>query len=137
MKGLLTVVLCVAFALVSCASPAKSLQPESVITAFKAAGLEAEDVHELAPTEYKLAPYVGRGLRFMLPSHGPDYGGRVFYVTDDADRAKLKAFYVDMGKATAILASYLYERGNILLQIPGDVPLDVARQYEAALMAAK
>ncbi len=44
---------------------------------------------------------------------------------------------IGMGKASAILASYLYEREDILLQIPGDVPLDVARQYEAALMAAK
>lgn len=115
----------------------KSLQPEAVIAAFHAAGLEAENVHRLEPTEYKLAPYVGWGLRFMLPSHGPDYGGRVFYVENAVERGQLRSFYEEMGKASAILASHLFERENVLLQIPGDVPLERARQYEAALMAAK
>ena len=116
--------------------PARDLKPEAVIAAIQAAGLECAEVHELAPAEYKLAPYVGRGLRFMLPSHGPDYGGRVFYVAAPTERAELRAFYEEMGRASAILASYLYERDNILLQIPGDVPLEIARQYQAALQAA-
>lgn len=116
--------------------PVRDLQPEAVIAAMQAAGLECAEVHELAPAEYKLAPYVGRGLRFMLPSHGPNYGGRVFYVTDPTERAELRAFYEEMGRASAILASHLYERNNILLQIPGDVPLETARQYQAALQAA-
>lgn len=84
---------------------APGLQPDDVIAAFRTAGLEAADVHQLEPTEYKLAPYVGWGLRFLLPSINPDnYGGRIYYVEDPGERAQLKTFYEDMGKTSAILA---------------------------------
>lgn len=119
------------------APPASTLTPEAVVAAIQAAGLEAENVHPLTREEYKLAPYVGSGLRFLLPSRAENYGGRIFLVPDPAQRQALRSFYEEMGQASAILSSYLYERENILLQLPGDLPAELARQYEAALQAAR
>lgn len=136
MKHLLTMGFLV-LVLVGCASPAKTLQPEGVIAAFKAAGLEAENPSALTKDDYGMAPYVGKGMRFLVPSLGPDKGGRVFAIENKDDFVRLKAYYDELGKSSAMFFSWTFARDNILVQINGDLPEAKAKQYEAALLAAQ
>lgn len=49
------------------------------------------------------------------------------------DLDKTEAFYVQLGRESAILFSWTFKKDNILVQINGDLPEDKARQYESAL----
>lgn len=115
------------------APPAAEATPDAVIAAFVAAGLEAESPRPLTREDYGMAPYVGDGVRFLIPSLGEDSGGRVIQVPDDAERASLVAYYVDLGKSSALFYSHVFEHGDIVVQINGDLADDIAAQYEAAL----
>lgn len=120
-------------------APAKTspaLQPEAVIAAFRAAGLEAEQPRPLTKDDYGLAPLVGSGLRFTIPSLCADCGGRIFIVEAAGDRQRLKTYYQEMSKASAMAFSWIFERSPILVQINGDLPEAQARKYEAALQSA-
>jgi len=117
--------------------PAEAIEvtPEAVIAAFQAAGLEAESARPMTREDYGMAPLVGEGVRFLIPSLGEDAGGRVIQVPDDAERASLIAYYVDLGKSSALFFSHVFEHGDIVVQINGDLADDIAAQYEAALRA--
>lgn len=110
-----------------------SIDGAAVAAAFKAAGLEAESVHPLTRDEYKLAPYVCTGTRFLIPSLGPDTGGRIFVCPNQEDLALLFDFYTEMGRASAMLSSWLFPKGLMLVQITGELPDAKARLYEAAI----
>jgi len=64
---------------------AQAWTPEQVIMAFKAAGLEAENPTKLVKEDYGMAPLVGQGLHFLIPSLCSDCGGRVFVVESEDD----------------------------------------------------
>lgn len=107
--------------------------PQAVIDAFRVAGLEAESPTEMGPGDYGLAPYVGEGVRFLIPSMGEDKGGRVIVVEDADERAQLVDYYESLGKTSAAFFSWVFTKGDIVVQINGSLAEDVARQYEAAL----
>lgn len=107
---------------------------DAVIAAFRAAGLEAEDVRPLTKDDYGMAPMMATAaLRFYIPSLGPGAGGRLFAFANQADLETTQAFYVEMGRASALAYSWTFARANILVQINGDLPEDQARKYEKAL----
>lgn len=109
---------------------------EQVIAGFKAAGLEAESPQLMTPKDYGMAPLLGKGTRFLIPSMCADCGGRVFIGTPE-EIEKLRAFYAEVAKASALFYSHVYQRDNVLVQINGDLPPEKAAQYEAALKALK
>jgi hypothetical protein len=111
----------------------KEIKPGDVIAAFQAAGLEAEGSYLMSPEDYGLAPLADEGIRFLIPSLGPDNGGRVLYFKDPAYLAKSEEFYTRMGKEMAALHSWVFVRDNILVQINGELPEEQARKYEAVL----
>jgi hypothetical protein len=113
----------------------KSWTPEQVIIAFKAAGLEAENSKKMTKEDYGLAPLVGQGLRFLIPSLCADCGGRVFAVESEDDMTQLKAYYDELGKASAAFFSWTFRHGNVLVQLNGDLPEQRARVYETTLQA--
>lgn len=115
----------------------KRFTPEQVIAAFKAAGLEAESARPMTKDDYGMAPYVGQGIRFVIPSVCADCGGRILAIDDKADLQRARAFYDDLGKQSAMLFSWTYVRENILVQLNGDLPEAQAKKYEAALLAMK
>lgn len=133
MKKVLWLLLISAF-LVSCGAPAaKTPTADDVMVAFKAAGLEAENPRDLTKDDYGLAPYVCSGKRFFIPSLGPDNGGRIFVCGNDADRDKLSTFYKKLGEGSALLFSWVYVKGSIVVQINGDLKEDKAAEYEKAI----
>jgi hypothetical protein len=115
------------------ATPDPQLTADGVIATFKAAGLEAEGAFHMGPQDYGLAPFVCYGVRFLVPSLGPDNGGRVFICNDSAEQAQLAAYYDKLGKSSALFFSWVFIKGNVLVQINGDLPEAIARQYEVAI----
>lgn len=115
------------------APAAKQLTAEQVIGAFKAAGLEAESPRVIQRQDRGMAPLVGEGMHFLVPSVCSDCGGRVFIVTSTADRDLLANYYRDLGRQSAAFFSHVFVRDNVVVQINGDLKDDQAAKYEAAL----
>jgi hypothetical protein len=111
------------------------LNAANVLAAFKANGLEAENTFAMTPKDYGLAPYLGRGTRFLIPSLCAECGGRIFDFDNQADLAKVENYYVTMGKSSAIFWSWTFKNGNVLLQINGDLPEAQAFRYRDILMS--
>lgn len=130
MKKLISLLFIVTLLLSSCT---KQPTAADVITAFKDAGLEAENTRPMTKDDYGFAPFVCEGTRFFIPSLGSNNGGRLFICDNDKDRDALASFYTELGKASAIAFSWVFTKGNIVVQINGDLPEDKAHQYEAAI----
>ena len=104
---------------------------ESVVSAFTAAGLEAESPTPMAPSDYGRGPVVGRGIHFLIPSLCSDCGGHL--VTGTLEELKaLKRYYDSFGgKASALFTwTFLNEGAGVLVQINGDLPDSQAAKYE-------
>lgn len=105
----------------------------AVVDAFRAAGLEAEDARPMTNDEYGLAPKrADDALRFFIPSLGPDSGGRVLVYRDRADLEAMKAYYAELSETPAFF-SWVYQEGDVLVQINGRLPEEQARRYAATL----
>ncbi len=111
----------------------KQVTGEDVVAAFKAAGLEAETPYEMTKDDYGPAPYLCTGTRFLIPSLGEDAGGRIFICDNTEDRDAIKNYYDKMGETSALFFSWAFAKGDVMVQINGDLPEDKARQYEAAI----
>lgn len=123
-------------ALAACGMPTPTPRtPSTVVAAFKAAGLEAEQARPLTRDDYGPAPLVGEGVRFLIPSLCADCGGRVFIVTASADRDRLVTYYRELGKSSAAFYSHVYVRDAIVVQLNGTLKDDQAARYENALQS--
>lgn len=127
---LLTLMIIISLALAGCG---KQVTSEDVIKSFKDAGLEAENTRPMTKDDYGIAPFVCEGTRFFIPSLGADNGGRIFICDNTEDRDALVNYYTELGKASAIAFSWVFTKGDVVVQINGDLPETTARQYEAAL----
>lgn len=130
--------LALAVALAGCAAEA----PESyakwtssdAIEAFKAAGLEAENVSAISKNEMEMAPTSFKeGTHFFVPSLCEDCGGRAFSFENAEDQKLVADYYNELGRRSGMLFSWVFEYDNLVVQINGDLPEAQARQYEAAL----
>jgi len=102
--------------------------------AIAAAGLEFEDARPMTKDDYGLAPLTAvEGVRFLVPSLCADCGGRLYSFASQADLRLMEDYYVKLGRASAMFFSWVFVKDNILIQINGDLPEEIARQYEAAL----
>ena len=116
------------------AAPAgAAVSTQSVIDAFKAAGLEAENTHAMTLADYDVAPFPREGTRFFIPSLDEDSGGRVMRYESVADAELAKRGYDERGQARAMLFSWAFIKGDIVVHINGTLPEEQARKYEAAL----
>ena len=59
----------------------------------------------------------------------------LFNFASPEDLEVTKAYYVELGRASAIFFSWVFVKDNILVQINGDLPEERAKQYEVALGA--
>lgn len=108
----------------------KSIQ---AIEALKDAGLEAEGTYPMEAKDYGLAPFVGEGTRFLIPSLGEDTGGRAFALDTEEHLEMLRSYYVKLGEASAIFSSHICVKDNILVQITNSLEKAKADLYCAAL----
>jgi hypothetical protein len=131
MNKTLTIVLLLSVLLTSCASP--SVTGDDVVQAFKAAGLEAENTQPMTKDDYGAAPYLCTGTRFYIPSLGENKGGRILVCDNAADRDAMANFYTELGQSSALFFSWVFVKGNVVVQINGDLPEEQAIKYEAAI----
>lgn len=101
--------------------------------AIIAAGLEFENPRRMTVDDYGMAPFVGEGIRFLIPSLGPDSGGRLFSFTNQADLDAVREYYESLGRASAFFFSWVFVKDNILIQINGSLPEEYALKYKEAL----
>lgn len=122
--------LCCALVLAACGAQA-TIAPDDVIAKFKAAGLEAEQSSAMDAKAYGMAPLLCQegARRFLIPSLGEDNGGRLFVCNDAGDAAKLKTYYDELGKASALFHSWTYQKGGIVLQLNGSLDQAKADAY--------
>lgn len=116
-------------------APTASITSDGVIAALKAAGLEAETPTKMQPKDFGIAPVLCEGTRFLVPSLGPDNGGRVFICKNADDAAKTKAAYDAMGEQSGLLFSWAFTKGNVVVQMNGDMDEAQAKQYETVINA--
>lgn len=122
------------FLLVSCGGGGgTAFTSDDVITAFQTAGLEAENPRPMTKDDYGLAPYLGTGTRFFLPSLCDDCGGRVIVTDNSEDAEAIQSYYEELGQSSAAFFSWVSVRDNIVLQMNGDLPEDEFRAYETTL----
>jgi hypothetical protein len=106
------------------------------VNAFQSAGLEAENARPMTTDDYGMAPMTAvEGTRFLVPSLCQDCGGRILTFASQQDLELTREFYVEAGRTSALLFSWVFSKDNVLVQVNGDLPEDKARQYEAALNA--
>ena len=131
---LVLVLLVIVLAAAGCGAKEASLTPDQIIQAFQDAGLEAATPSAMAAADYGMAPYVAKGVRFVIPSLCEDCGGRVFVGTK-AEIDQLAAFYEEAGRASALLFSWTFrtQDGRGLVQINGDLPEADALRYKTAM----
>lgn len=121
----------------ACGSPTSSQRfstPGDIVTALQAAGLEAIDPAPMTKEDYGLAPMVGDGVRFLIPSVCPDCGGRAF-IGSQEEITRLRTYYDEMGKSSAMFFSWVFVSPDkrAMIQINGDLPQDVASRYGSVL----
>lgn len=105
-----------------------------VFLAFQAGGVELGAISTLEPNQQGAAPLTEKEAgRFLIPSLGPDNGGRVFTFRSEQDLQIKKEYFERLGRASAMAFSWLFQRDNILVQINGSLSREKARTYKAAL----
>lgn len=105
--------------------------------AISAAGLEFDSPRPMTADDYGLAPFLGQGVRFLIPSLGPDSGGRLFAFSSQADLDVIRDYYESMAKQSALFFSWVFVQDNILIQINSELPESTALQYQQALQATE
>jgi hypothetical protein len=121
-------------------TPTPILPPKTVddiIARFKLAGLEAENAYPMQPQDYGFAPYLcsDAARRFFIPSLGPDKGRRLYKCKNTADASKLKKYYDDLGKQSALFFSWTYQNRGVLVQLNGELSATKAAAYGSVIAA--
>ncbi len=106
---------------------------DTVIAAFKAAGLEAENQRAMTQADYGSAPFLCSGTQFSLPSLGSDKTGHLFICELREQMTSLKTYFNVRSQGNPELRSWTFSKDTVLLQLDGSMPRDIAQKYEAAL----
>lgn len=119
--------------------PATSIQAqaanslEKLVEELSDSGLEFEDPVRMGPKDYGAAPYVCQGVRFFIPSLGADSGGRIFICKKKSDRDRLASYYRELGKVSAWFFSWVFVKGDVVLQLNGQLDEHSAKEYASSI----
>jgi hypothetical protein len=105
---------------------------EEVVQAFRDEGLEVGEVQPIRrELDRSFLPKIyEEQVRFSIPSQGENIGGRVFTFESQEDLEQVREHYEGFGGP---FFSYVYVEGNVLVQLPGEVPEDQADRYGEVL----
>ena len=116
-----------------------------ILQAFYDSGLNVMEPKIMTRNDYGIAPLLAEeavsfGAQFaeFVFENGDgsieqfNYG-RLFLVRDENDLQTIKAVYDDLGKEAAMLYSHTYSKGDILLQMGGDVSDEDFALYTAVI----
>lgn len=106
------------------------------LNGFQAAGLAYETLR-LSKDERDLFSTIRavQSVQFLIPGQGDSTRARgiIFSFQKESDLQMVKDYYTGLGNTLPSYKSWLYIKGNLLLQINGEVPPAIAKQYGAAL----
>ena len=72
-------------------------------------------------------------LDFLIPSLGPDNGGRVFICDKQDEQNQIVSYYEGLNRTSSLYFSWVFIKGNIVVQINGDLDGDTAEKYDQAI----
>lgn len=102
--------------------------------AFQEAGLSVELVR--LPRDERDAfsnLVVMESRQFRIPNQGAQANGIILSFENQRDMRRMQDYYTALGEALPQYSSWVFVKGNLLLQINGSVPELVARRYAEAL----
>lgn len=111
----------------------RQLTGQAVVEAFHRAGLEAEGRFLEDMSKRGIAPKVCDGWRFLIPSLGPDNGGRVYDCPDQRDLDLIAGYHESVCEAFPSICPHWFVRANVLVMINCDLDEDAADRYRAVL----
>lgn len=122
------------FALAACgaAPAAPAVTPDSTMAAFKAAGLNVNNVTTtdvLIPEVASAAPSC-QGARFDVEG---DNGARVIVCGSTGDAEKVAKYYTSLGESSPLFFSHVHTAGPLVFQMNGALDKALFEQYVAAL----
>ena len=136
MKGrIIAIILCILLVGCSGSNTVKKVYIKNVtelVEQFKAKGLSVFDSKNMEATDFGMAPFVSDEAMIFgaqKDEGGENMNGRVFKVIKLADLEKLKTYYVDLGKASAMLFSHTYSKSEYLIQMNGSVSKETFQKY--------
>lgn len=95
-------------------------------------GLEAVDSRDMNQKDYGPLPMVATSAQvFKLPTIGEGITGHVFVFENQEDMNKVKEVYQQYA---AMVPVWLFDHGNVLLHLSGQVDEENAIDYEEALI---
>lgn len=105
-----------------------------VITAFRTAGLNAQDIPSVSKDERDgLSAFMVIDTRRFRISANAGEMGMVLSFKNRYDMEQLKNYYLGLNRSLPQFSSWLFVKDNILLQINREVPESKARAYAAVL----
>ncbi|MCM3444396.1 hypothetical protein [Metabacillus halosaccharovorans] len=117
--------------LTACGNGTKGLTSSEVVTAFKDAGLKAEESREMTKDDYGMAPM--KAEEGTIVKIGDDMNARIMSFENESDLNETKEFYDKLGEESAMLFSWTLAKDNILIQMNGDLPEDKYNEYKEVL----
>ena len=106
---------------------------DTVLLAFRDAGLEAENARPMSKGDYGHAPYVCQGTLFYIPAICLDCTGSIFICSNADDLNSLQSYYQELGRSSKAAFNWVYAKDNVLVIIDGGLPEDIAQKYESAI----
>jgi hypothetical protein len=142
--ALLFAAACVMVVLRSFPAPAVAdISPQShlrttadALHAFQAAGLDYETLRLSKDERDVFSAYTAvTSVQFVIPAQGDSTRARgvIFSFQTESELQMVKEYYTRLGNMLPSYKSWLFVKGNLLLQINGEVPQAIAEQYGAAL----
>ncbi len=107
---------------------------EQTVTAFKRAGLEAENIIPMTTADFIHMPEQPiAGIRFFIPSAGQGIGGKILAFETLRELEAVRTYYNELGQSDPMFSSRIFVNQNLILQLDRDVPDNQAALYERAL----
>jgi hypothetical protein len=100
----------------------------ALVEKLQAAGLEVAGPVAMARADYGKAPFVCKGMKFVVPATEPTAYGRAFYCARKTDADRLEKYYTSLGAAVHVLVQRPF-----VLVLDGALPAETVAAYRAAL----
>jgi hypothetical protein len=113
-------------------TPAPVISAQRVVDAFAATGL-ATLATPMSRVDYGKAPFVCKGLKFVLPATEPPALGRAFYCARKADGERLERYYTALSKSRPAQAVNVLTQRPFVVVLDGVLSTELVEKYRAAL----
>jgi hypothetical protein len=109
--------------------PKKVETVKELVAKFEEAKLSVVEPKDMTPDDFGMGPMVTKEAMIFKVDAEKDQNARVFKIDNQEDLNKLKAYYDDMAKESAMLYSHTYAKGKFLIQANGEIPQENFDKY--------